>query len=95
MTRAWPRFLPEPQPEAIAHALFIEAYAILSEELGEGVDSLRAVQARALGYAQSHYRPDQIEAARAACAAAPENRGARVDYLVGLEPFAALLSMAA
>jgi len=84
MSRAWPRFLPEPSTEAIAHALIIEAYAIVVEQLSDGLGSLSEAHDRALGFAESQYAAEAILAARAACAAAPENQTARLPLLCGV-----------
>lgn len=86
MGKAWPRFLPEPTSEAIAHALIIEAYAIVVGELSEGHASLSEVHDRALCYAKSQYGHDDIRAAWSACAAAPENQNARLEHLVMFWP---------
>ena len=88
MAKAWPRFLPEPQPDAIAHALIIEAYAIVVEQLWDRRDTLGEAHSRALSYAETRYSPDQIRAARDACAVAPENDTPRREYLVGADPVA-------
>ena len=83
MGRAWPRFLPEPKPDAIAHALIIEAYAIVVEQFsGEHAD-LSEAHGCALRYAQSLYSPDEVRAARNACAVAPENQTGRLKLLLG------------
>jgi hypothetical protein len=89
MSRAWPRFLPEPSTDAIAHALIIEAYAIVVEQLSDGHASLGEAHDRALSYAQSRYAAEAILAARNACAVAPENRTARLPLLLGLQHFEA------
>jgi hypothetical protein len=83
MGRAWPRFLPEPKPEAIAHALIIEAYAIVVEQFADGHADLNEAHGRALRYAQSLYLPDEVRAARNACAAAPGNQTGRLPLLLG------------
>jgi len=87
MSRAWPRFLPEPSTEAIAHALIIEAYAIVVEQLSDGLGSLSEAHDRALGFAESQYAAEAILAARDACAAAPENQTARLPLLLGVQRF--------
>jgi hypothetical protein len=87
MSRAWPRFLPEPGADAIAHALIIEAYVIVVEQLADGHASLGEAHDRALSYARSQYAEDQILAAREACAAAAENQTGRLPLLLGLRPF--------
>jgi hypothetical protein len=88
MAKAWPRLLPEPETDAIAHALIIEAYAIVVEQLSDGHESLIEAHYRALGYAEARYSPDEIRAARDACGAASENHAVRLPYLVGYGPFA-------
>ena len=85
MCKAWPRFLPEPSTDAIAHALIIEAYAIVVEQLSDGLGSLSEAHDRALGFAESQYAAEAILAARDACAAAPENQTARLPLLLGLQ----------
>ena len=89
MCKAWPRFLPQPSTDAIAHALIIEAYAIVVEQLSDGHASLGEAHDRALNYATSHYGADEVRAARKACAAAPENQTPRLPLLLGIERFAA------
>jgi hypothetical protein len=83
MCKAWPRFLSEPTTDAIAHALIIEAYAIVVEQLGDGQASLGEAHARALVYAATHYDADEVRAARDACAADPENQTSRLPLLLG------------
>jgi hypothetical protein len=87
MCKAWPRFLPEPSTDAIAHALIIEAYAIVVEQLSDGHASLGEAHDRALGFAASQYAAEAILAAREACAAAPENQTARLPLLLGAQRF--------
>lgn len=87
MGKAWPRFLPEPSTDAIAHALIIEAYAIVVEQLSDGHASLGEANDRALSYADSHYGADAVRAARDACAADPENQTARLPLLLGMQRF--------
>ena len=53
MCKAWPRFLPEPSTDAIAHALIIEAYAIVVEQLADGHASLGEAHDRALSFAEA------------------------------------------
>ena len=84
MSKAWPRFLPEPSTDAIAHALIIEAYAIVVEQLSDGHGSLGEAHDRALSYARSRYAAEAIRDARDACAVAPENQTARLPLLLGL-----------
>jgi hypothetical protein len=87
MGKAWPRFLPEPGTDAIAHALIIEAYAIVVEQLSDEQASLGEAHDRALNYAESQYGADAVRAARDACAAAPENQTSRLPLLLGLQRF--------
>jgi hypothetical protein len=84
MGKAWPRFLPEAGTDAIAHALIIEAYAIVVEQLSDEQASLGEAHDRALNYAESQYGADAV---RAACAAAPENQTSRLPLLLGLQRF--------
>jgi len=88
MCKAWPRFLPEPSTDAIAHALIIEAYAIVVEQLSDGHASLGEAHDRALSFAESRYAAEAILAARQACAAASENQTARLPLLLGVRRFA-------
>ena len=74
MGKAWPRFLPEPTPEAVMHALIIEAYAIVVEQMSDGQASLNEAHQRAFSYAAARYNAAEIDAANQACAAAPENQ---------------------
>jgi hypothetical protein len=83
MAKAWPRFLPDATADALAYALIIEAYAIVVEQLREGHGCLGEAHQRALGYAESRHSPDEICAALDACAAAPDNEGGPLQYLVG------------
>ena len=85
MAKAWPRFLPDATADALAHALIIEAYAIVVQQLFDGHGSLGEAHERALSYAETQYTPDQIRAALGACAAASENDGVRLQYLVGFQ----------
>jgi hypothetical protein len=87
MSKAWPRFLPEPSTDAVAHAVIIEAYAIVVEQLSDGHASLGEAHDRALSYAASHYAAEQIRTAREACAADPANQTARLPLLLGLQRF--------
>ena len=87
MCKAWPRFLPEPTTDAIAHALIIEAYAIVVEQLLDGHASLGEAHDRALSYAEAHYGADRVQTAREACAADPENQTPRLPLLLGVERF--------
>ena len=82
MEKAWPRFLAEPGPGAIAHALIIEAYAIVVGELREGHETLYEAHERALRYAALRHSAEEIRAAIDACATAPENQSVRLPYLV-------------
>jgi len=68
MGQAWPRFLPGSTPEALAHALIIEAYAIVVEQLAEGHRALIDAHERAMSYASFRYSPDEIRIACNACA---------------------------
>jgi hypothetical protein len=95
MEKAWPRFLPEPTPDAIAHALIIEAYAIVVEQLSEGHASLGEAHSRAWNYAEASYHADDVRAAISACLAAPENQTARLQYLVQFSGFAAAVERTA
>ena len=74
MGKAWPRFLPEPTPEAIMHALIIEAYAIVVEQISDGQTSLNEAHRRAFSHAAAHYSTTEIGAAFQQCTAAPENQ---------------------
>ena len=89
MGKAWPRFLPEPSTDAIAHAVIIEAYAIVVEQLSDGHASLGEAHDRALNYAASRYGADEVREARQACAADPENQTPRLPLLLGIERFSA------
>src|ERR1700680_392926 len=82
MGQAWPRFLSGSRAEAIAHALIIEAYAILVEQLGEGQQELIEAHARAMSFAQIHYSPDEIRVACNACATATGNSNILLHYLM-------------
>jgi hypothetical protein len=82
MGKAWPRFLPEATPEAIARALIIEANAIVVEQLGEGQAELIAAHDRAEAYARAHYSPEDICAAWNACATAPDNSNILLNHLL-------------
>jgi hypothetical protein len=86
MSRAWPRFLPESPAEAIAHALMIEARAILVEQLGEGQRDLIEAHQRAMSYARARYRPDEIRTAWNACATAAGNSNILLHYLTTFVP---------
>jgi hypothetical protein len=86
MGKAWPRFLPEANTGAIAHALIIEANAIVVEQFGEGQEDLIAAHDRAESYARAHYSPDDIRTAWNACAAAPENNNILLHHLVRFCP---------
>ena len=87
MAKAWPRFLPEPSTDAVAHAVIIEAYAIVVEQLSDGHASLDEAHGRAVSYAESHYGADDVRTAREACAADPENQTARLPLLLGVQRF--------
>jgi len=80
--QAWPRFLPETPAEAIAHALIIEARAIIVEQLAEGQRDLIEAHDRAACYARSHYTADEVRGAWNACAAAPGNGNILLQHLV-------------
>jgi hypothetical protein len=80
--QAWPRFLPETPAEAIAHALIIEAQAIIVEQLAEGQRDLIEAHDRAASYARSHYTADEVRGAWNACAAAPGNGNILLHHLV-------------
>jgi hypothetical protein len=82
MGKAWPRFLPGTNPEAIVHALIIEANAIVVEQLAEGQAELIAAHDRAEAYARAHYSPEDIRAAWNACATAPDNGNIMLHHLV-------------
>ena len=86
MGKAWPRFLPEPKPEAIAHALIIEASAIVIEQLAEGHADLIRAHERAESYARAHYSADDLRAAWNACATAPDNGNILLHHLVNFWP---------
>ena len=83
MSKAWPRFLPDATADELAYALIIEAYAIVVEQLCDGHGCLGEAHERALSYAEIRYSPDEIRAALDACAAAPDNEGSPLQYLVG------------
>jgi hypothetical protein len=87
MCKAWPRFLPEPNTDAIAHALIIDAYAIVVEQLADGHASLGEAHDGAVSYAETHYSADEVRTAREACAADPDNQTARLPLLLGIERF--------
>jgi hypothetical protein len=82
MGKAWPRFLPEATRQAIAHALIIEANAMVVEQLAEGQAELIAAHDRAEAYARAHYSPEDIRAAWNACATAPDNSNILLHHLV-------------
>jgi hypothetical protein len=82
--KSWPRFLPEPTPEAIAHALIIEASAIIVDRLGEGHGDLFKAHRRAEVFARTYYGDDHLERALAACAAQPNNENVLLRYLMHL-----------
>ena len=86
MGQAWPRFLPGSPAEAIAHALMIEARAILVEQLGEGQRDLIEAHQRAMSYARGRYRPDEIRTAWNACATATGNSNILLHYLTTFAP---------
>jgi len=86
MGKAWPRFLPRENAEAIVHALIIEANAIVVEQLGSGQVDLIAAHQRAEIYARAHYSPDDLRTAWNACAAAPENSNILLHHLVQFCP---------
>lgn len=86
MGRAWPRFLPEPQPEAIAHAVIIEAWAIVIEQLAEGHAELIRAHEQAESYARTRYSSDDLRVAWNACAAAQENSNILLHHLVSFWP---------
>lgn len=86
MGKAWPRFLPEANAGALAHALIIEANAIVVEQFGEGQDDLIAAHDRAESYARAHYSADDIRTAWNACAAAPDNNNILLHHLVRFCP---------
>ena len=81
MGQAWPRFLLGSTPEALAHALIIEAYAIVVEQLAEGQRALIDAHERAMSYASFRYSPDEIRIACNACATAPGNWNILLHYL--------------
>ncbi len=87
MEQAWPRFLPGTTAAATAHALVIEAHAILVEECIEPRGDLIDAHRRALSYARDHYGEEDVRRAWDACAAA--NRDARPDHLMTLLIFGA------
>jgi hypothetical protein len=90
MGKAWPRFFPDATAEATAHALLIEAHAILIEHLGVGHLDLFLAHRRAIVYARATYSADEIQAALAACAAAAGSRAALLNHCdVPAEPQAA------
>jgi len=82
MGQAWPRFLPEKTAEAIAHALIIEARAIIVEQFADGQQDLIEAHDRAVRYARSHYSPDEVRGAWNACATAPGNGNILLHHLV-------------
>ena len=86
MAQAWPRFLPGSPAEAIAHALMIEAHAILVEQLGEGQRDLIEAHQHAMSYARARYRPDEIRTAWNACATAAGNSNILLHYLTTFVP---------
>ncbi|SRR5258708_2208697 len=88
MGQAWPRFLPGSTAEAIAHALMIEARAILVEQLGEGQPDLIEAHQRAMAYAQTRYRPEEIRAAWNVCATAAGNSNILLHFLTTFVPAA-------
>jgi len=80
MGKAWPRFFPDATAEATAHALLIEAHAILIEHLGVGHLDLFLAHRRAIVYARAHYSSDEIQDALAACAAAAGSHSALLSH---------------
>jgi hypothetical protein len=87
MCKAWPRFLPEPSTDAIAHALIIEAYAIVVEQLADGHATLGEAHDRAVSFAKAQYGLEEVRTAREACAADPANQTARLPLLLGIARF--------
>jgi len=86
MGEAWPRFLPRPTPEAIAHALIIEACAILVEEFREGHGDLFRAHKRAEAFARERYSEEALQHALDACAAAPDNESTSLHYVMRFVP---------
>jgi hypothetical protein len=86
MGKAWPRFLPKPTPEAIAHALIIEASAIIIEQLAEGHADLIRAHERAEAHARAHYSDDDLRRAWNACATEPGNGNVLLHHLVRFWP---------
>lgn len=82
MEKAWPRFLPESTPEAIAHALIIEASAIVVDQLGEGHRDLLEAHQRAEVFARARYDEDHLDRALAACADQPNNENILLHHLM-------------
>jgi hypothetical protein len=87
MNHAWPRFLPDAPPAAIAHALIIEAHAILVEQGVEQKAVLMDAHRRAMSYACSAYGQDAV--LRAWNASAAVKGGATSDHLMALLLFGA------
>jgi hypothetical protein len=86
MGKAWPRFLPGESAEVLAHALIIEANAIVVEQLGSGQEDLISAHQRAESYARAHYSPDDLRTAWNTCATAPENGNILLHHLVQFCP---------
>ena len=88
MRKAWPRFLPKPTAQAIAHALIIEASVIAAEALGEGQDHVFQAHKRAEAYARTQYSEDDIQNALGECAALPGNEDILLHHVMRFLPAA-------
>jgi len=86
MGAAWPRFLPRPTPEAIAHALIIEACAILVEEFREGHGDLFRAHKRAEAFARERYSEEALQRALDACAGVLGNESISLHYVMCFLP---------
>ena len=86
MGKAWPRFLPSPTVEAIAHALIIEAPAIVVAQLGEGYDDLFQAHNRAEAFARAHYSEGDLRKALHVCTAFPSNEDIPLHHVTHFLP---------
>ena len=93
MGHAWPRYLPDATADATAHALLIEAYALLVEHLADTRGELIAAHDRAATYARARYTAEEVRAAWDACAAAPGNESNLLHHFVTLSATGAAIEL--
>ena len=93
MGHAWPRYLPEATADATAHALLIEAYAILVEHLADTRQELIAAHDRAASYARARYTPEEVRDAWNLCAAAPGNESMLLHHFVAFSATGAAIEL--